>query len=105
MDAIYLLSPELSVVECLLADFDQRRYRKAFLVWTNLLDPGLRRRIDDHPMTRQMRASSKTLFVDFYSRESHLAVFRDPWSFPMLYHPACNSLIPKHMQVLAQKVC
>lgn len=105
MDAIYLLSPELSVVDCLLADFDQRRYRKAFLVWTNLLDPGLRRRIDDHPMTRQMRSSSKTLFVDFYSRESNLAVFRDPWSFPMLYHPACNSLIPKHMQALAQKVC
>lgn len=104
MDAIYLLSPEPHIVDCLLADFERQRYRKAYLVWTNLLDPGLRRRIDDAPATRQMRASSKTLFIDFFPRESNLVVFRDPWSFPMLYHPACNTLIPKHMQTLAQRV-
>ncbi|KAJ6445031.1 Sec1 family superfamily [Purpureocillium lavendulum] len=104
MDAIYLLTPEPHIVDCLLADFERRRYRRAFLVWTNLLDPTLRRRIDDFPGVRQLRASSKTLFVDFYPRESHLITFRDPWSFPMLYHPACNSLVPKHMQQLAQRI-
>lgn len=45
-----------------------------------------------------------TLLIDFYPRESHLVVFRDPWSFPVLYHPACNSLVAKHMKALAQKV-
>lgn len=104
MDAIYLLSPEPHIVDCLLADFDQRRYRRAFLVWTGLLDPALRRKIDEFPGVRQLRASSKTLFVDFYPRESHLITFRDPWSFPILFHPSCNNLIPKHMQSLAQKV-
>ncbi|KAJ4854875.1 sec1 family domain-containing protein [Trichoderma breve] len=104
MDAIYLLSPEPHIVECLLADFELRRYRRGFLVWTNLLDPALRRKIDEFPGVRQLRASSRTLFVDFYPRESHLVTFRDPWSFPMLYHPACNAIVPKHMQLLAQRI-
>lgn len=104
MDAIYLLSPAPHIVDCLLADFERRRYRRGYLVWTSLLDPGLRRKIDDFPGIRQLRAASKTLFIDFYPRESHLITFRDPWSFPILYHPACNHLIPKHMQTLAQRL-
>ncbi|KAL7807615.1 syntaxin binding protein 1 [Trichoderma gracile] len=104
MDAIYLLSPEPHIVECLLADFEVRRYRRGYLVWTNLLDPALRRRIDEFPGVRQLRASSRTLFVDFYPRETHLVTFRDPWSFPMLFHPGCNALVPKHLQLLAQRI-
>jgi syntaxin-binding protein 1 len=104
MDAVYILSPEPHIVDCLLADFERRRYCRAYLVWTSLMDPSLRRRIDEVPGIRQLRASSQTLFVDFYPRESHVVTFRDPWSFPMLYHPACNSLVPKHMQALAQKI-
>ncbi|KAG5928402.1 hypothetical protein E4U42_000698 [Claviceps africana] len=104
MDAIYLLSPEPHIVDCLLADFDRRRYQRGYLVWTGLLDPVLRRKIDDFPGIRQLRAASQTLFIDFYPRESHLITFRDPWSFPILYHPACNHLIPKHMQTLAQRI-
>lgn len=104
MDAIYLLAPDPHSVDCLLADLECRRYRRAFLVWTNLLDPKLRRRIDEFPDIRQLRASSKTLFIDFYPRESHLITFRYPWSFPLLYHPSCNALVPKHMQTLAQRV-
>ncbi|KAG6006993.1 hypothetical protein E4U21_006513 [Claviceps maximensis] len=104
MDAIYLLSPEPHIVDCLLADFERRRYRRGYLVWIGLLDPTLRRKIDDFPGIRQLRAASQTLFIDFYPRESHLITFRDPWSFPILYHPACNNLIPKHMQSLAQRI-
>lgn len=104
MDAIYILSPESYVVECLLADFQVRRYRKSYLVWTGLLDPQLRRKIDDYPGIRQLRAASNTLFADFFPREAQLVTFRDPWSFPLLYHPACNALVPKHMQILAQRV-
>ncbi|KYK59068.1 hypothetical protein DCS_00195 [Drechmeria coniospora] len=103
MDAIYLLTPQPHIVDCLLADFDRRRYRRAYLLWTSLLNPNLRRRLDDFPAIRQLRASSKTLFIDFYPRESHLVTFRDPWSFPMLYHPSCNPLVPKHMQAMAQR--
>ncbi|KJZ80054.1 hypothetical protein HIM_00768 [Hirsutella minnesotensis 3608] len=104
MDAIYLLAPEPYSVDCLLADFECRRYRRGYLLWTNLLDPKLRRRLDDFPNIRQARASSKTLFIDFYPRESHLVTFRDPWSFPMLFHPACNGMVPQHMQILAQRI-
>ena len=46
MDAIYILSPLPHIVDCLMADFERRRYRKSFLVWTALLDPQMRRRID-----------------------------------------------------------
>lgn len=35
MDALYILSPESYVVDCLMADFEVGRYRKAFLVWTS----------------------------------------------------------------------
>ena len=104
MDAIYILSPESFAVECLLADFEMRRYRSFYLVWTGLLDPSLRRKIDDFPGSRQLKAGFQTMFVDFLPRESHLVTLRDPWSFPMLYHPACNAVVPTHMKGLAQKV-
>lgn len=42
--------------------------------------------------------------VDFYPRESHVVTFRDPWSFPILFHPACNNLIRGHLQEIAQRV-
>ncbi|EHA55492.1 Sec1 family superfamily protein [Pyricularia oryzae 70-15] len=104
MDAIYILSPLPHIVDCLVADFDRRRYRKSFLVWTGVLDPQLRRRIDSSPAARDLKAGFETLAIDFYPRESHLVTFRDPWSFPILYHPACNHLVRDHMVQLAQKI-
>lgn len=104
MDAIYILSPQPHIVDCLMADFERRRYRRTFLVWTTLLDPQLRRRIDGSPQAKQQLAGFDTLSVDFFPKESHLITFRDPWSFPILYHPSCNNLVAVHMQTLAQKV-
>lgn len=104
MDAIYLLSPQPHIVDCVLADFERRRYRRAYLVWTGVLDPQLRRRIDSSPVAQQQLAGFETLTIDFFPRESHLITFRDPWSFPILYHPACNHLVREHMQTLAQRI-
>jgi syntaxin-binding protein 1 len=103
-DAIYLLSPEPYIVDCLMADFEKRRYKKAFLVWTALLDPQIRRRIDSSRSAQEQLAGFQTLSIDYFPRESRLITFRDPWSFPILYHPACNSLVASHMMSLAQKV-
>jgi syntaxin-binding protein 1 len=104
MDAIYILSPQPHIVECLSADLDRRRYRQTFLVWTAVLDPQLRRRLYSSPTVEQQIVGFETLSIDFYARESNLVTFRDPWSFPVLYHPACNHLVRDHMQILAQKV-
>ncbi|KAI1490568.1 Sec1 family protein [Biscogniauxia mediterranea] len=104
MDAIYILSPQPHIVDCFMADIERRRYKRCFLVWTAVLDPQLRRRIDASALAKQQIAGFETLSVDFFPRESHLVTFKDPWSFPILYHPACNGLIRKHMQDLAQKV-
>ncbi|KAI2628383.1 Sec1 family protein [Xylaria nigripes] len=104
MDAIYLLSPQPHIVECLIADLERHRYRRSFLVWTAVLDPHLRRRLDGTPAAKQQIVSFETLSLDFFPRESHLVTFRDPWSFPILYHPSCNGLVKQHMQDLAQKV-
>ncbi|KAI1174606.1 Sec1 family protein [Nemania sp. FL0916] len=104
MDAIYLLSPQPHIVDCLLADIERRRYKQCFLVWTSVLDPQLRRRIDASPAAKQQIAGFETLSVDYFPRESHLVTFRDPWSFPILYHPSCNGLVKRHMQDLAQKI-
>lgn len=103
-DAIYFLSPEPHIVDCLMADFERRRYKKSFLVWTALLDPQMRRRIDVSQNAKAQIAGFDTLSVDFFPRESHLITFRDPWSFPILYHPQCNSLVAAHMKTLAQRV-
>ncbi|KAG7146229.1 Protein transport protein sec1 like [Verticillium longisporum] len=111
MDAIYILSPKPHIIECLLADLDRRRYQNAFLVWTGVVDPRLRRRIDESPGKRMIRCF-ETLAIDFFPRESNLATFRDPWSFPILdpwsfpilYNPECNDLIREHLQGLAQKI-
>lgn len=55
-------------------------------------------------MARDSIASVRTLNVDYYPRESRLVTFRDPWSFPVLFHPACNNLIRNHLENLARKV-
>ncbi|KAI8624548.1 Sec1 family protein [Xylariaceae sp. FL1651] len=104
MDAIYLLSPQPHIVDCLIADIERRRYKRCFLVWTAVLDPRLRRRIDGSPIAKQQIAGFETLSIDYFPRESHLITFRDPWSFPILYHPSCNGLVKQHMQDLAQKI-
>lgn len=104
MDAIYILSPEPHIVDCLMADLESRRYRRSYLVWLSLLDPQMRRRIDSSPSWQQQKAGFETLSIDYYPRESHLITFRDPSTFPILYHPACNNLVRDHMQLLAQKV-
>lgn len=104
MDAIYLLSPEPHIVDCLMADFERRRYQKAYIVWTSLLDPPLAKRISASREASSQIGGVTTLSIDYFPRESHLITFRDPWSFPILYHPACNAFVKDHMQELAQKV-
>lgn len=120
MDVIYILTPEQWIVDCLMADFERRRYRGVYLVWTSRMlfhripplfanccavpHPQLRERIDRSNMAQQQIRTFKVLDVDYYPRESHVATFRDPWSFPVLFHPACNNLVRKHMESLAQKV-
>lgn len=104
MDAIYILTPKEHIVGCLMADFERRRYRRSFLVWTSLLDPKERRRLDVSRQAQEQIGGFETLSIDYFPRESHLITFRDPWSFPILYHPACDQLVVGHMQELAQKV-
>lgn len=35
MDALYFLTPQTHILDCLLADFERRRYRKSYIVWTS----------------------------------------------------------------------
>lgn len=63
--------------------------------------PALRERLDKYA---DRIALLKVVEMDFYPRESHLVTFRDPWSFPVLFHPACNGLVRDHMEALARKV-
>lgn len=104
-EAIYFLSPLPHIVDCLLADLERHRYAKSHLVWIALLDPQLRRRIDNSSHAKQQLSGFETLSVDFFPRESHLITFRDPWSFEVLFNESCNDLVAGHLQSLAQKVC
>ena len=104
MDAVYLLSPQPHIVDCLMADFERRRYRRSFIIWTSLLPSDQRARLDQSRSARECIAMLRVLSIDFFPRESHLITFRDPWSFPTLFHPACNPLVRRHMDELAQKI-
>jgi len=117
MDAIYILSPQPHIVECLLADFEQRRYRKAYLVWVSELHRAQEGKLQNYRtqiagtnpnfgfrINSSCLAGFYTLPLEFFPRESHLITFRDPWSFPILYHPDCNDVVAEHMRSLAKKV-
>ncbi|GME21869.1 Sec1-like protein [Neofusicoccum parvum] len=96
MDVVYILSPQPHIVDCIMADFERRRYRKTYLIWTSLLPGPLRDRIDKSQMAREQIQLFKVLNVEYFPRESHVVTFRDPWSFPILFHPACNNLAMAH---------
>lgn len=68
-----------------------------------VLDPKQRARIDRSEMAREQIAEFHIMNINFYPRESRLITFRDPWSFPVLFHPGCNNLIRQHLEDLAQK--
>ncbi|KAF7585957.1 vacuolar sorting protein VPS33/slp1 [Aspergillus hancockii] len=104
MDALYILSPQSHIVDCLMADFERKRYRKAWLVWTSYLDPQQRTRLERSQMAQEQIASFRVMSADYFPRESRLVTFRDPWSFPVLFHPGCNHLIRAHLEGLAQKI-
>ncbi|BCS29450.1 Sec1 family protein [Aspergillus puulaauensis] len=103
MDALYILSALPHITDCVLADFERKRYRKSYLVWTSFLDPGLRARFDRSQMVQEQLAGFQTISIDYFPRESRLVTFRDPWSFPVLFHPDCNHLIRQHLATLAHK--
>ncbi|OQD86620.1 hypothetical protein PENANT_c007G06508 [Penicillium antarcticum] len=70
----------------------------------SILDPQQRARIDRSQMARERIAEFHVMNINFYPRESHLITFKDPWSFPVLFHPGCNNLIRPHLEDLAQKI-
>jgi len=65
------------------------------------LPPKLRERVDQ---ARSQISVLQVLHADYYPRESHVVTFRDPWSFPILYHVQCNNLIQQHLRDLSEKV-
>ncbi|KAF2708912.1 Sec1-like protein [Pleomassaria siparia CBS 279.74] len=103
-DAVYFLTPKPHIVDCIMADFESRRYRGAFLIWTSLPAQPLRERIDRSQTAQQQIRLFKVMHLDFHPRESHLVTFQDPWSFPVLYHPDCNNLVRLHMEDIAEKL-
>ena len=69
-----------------------------------VLNPQMRDRIMNSGTARDRIAEFRVMNINYYPRESHLAIFRDPWSFPTLFHPGCNNLVRRHLEELSQKV-
>ncbi|KAJ4301447.1 syntaxin binding protein 1 [Kalmusia sp. IMI 367209] len=103
-DAVYFLTPKSHIIDCIMADFERKRYKAAFLIWTTLPAGPLRERLERSQMAQQQIRSFKVMHLDFHPRESHLVTFKDPWSFPILFHPDCNSLVRHHMEDVAEKL-
>ena len=62
MDAVYFLSPLPHIVDCLLADFERRRYRRGFILWAGALPDQLERRLDG---ARRQMGGMALLFLVF----------------------------------------
>lgn len=69
-----------------------------------MLEPQQRVRLERSQMAQDQIASFRVMNADYFPRESRVITFRDPWSFPVLFHPGCNHLIKGHLESLAQKV-
>lgn len=70
----------------------------------SVLSALLRKRIDDSRVAQEQILQFQVVDIGFYPRESNLATFRDPWSFPILFHPGCDSLVAAHLATVAQRV-
>lgn len=103
-DAIYLLTPLPHIVEALKADLNRKRYRRGFLVWTSHLPRQLHEEIFRSESRQRMIAHSRSLDIEYYPRESHVVTFREPSSFHVLFHPACDSLVKGHLDALTSKI-
>lgn len=103
-DAIYLLSPQPHIVECLKADLSRKRYRRAHLIWTSQLPRPLQDDIFRSESRARAIVESRSLNIDYFPREANVVTFREPWSFHALYHPACDSLVRSHLETLTQKI-
>jgi syntaxin-binding protein 1 len=103
-DAIYLLSPLPHIVEALKADLGRKRYRRAYLIWTSQLPKSLGEDLFRSESRAQLIADSRALNVDYFPREANLVSFREPWSFHLLFHPACDSLVKSHLDNITQKI-
>lgn len=81
MDAIYFLSPLPHIVDCLLADFERRRYRRGFILWTGVLPDQQQRRLDG--VRRQMAGMQGLLqHQTMWRRLSYkLCIKQDPQIF------------------------
>ncbi|KAF2275554.1 syntaxin-binding protein-like protein 2 [Westerdykella ornata] len=103
-DAVYFLTPRPHIVDCIMADFERQKYRGAFLLWTSLPSRSLQERLERSQMAQKLIRMFRVLHLDYYPRESHLVTFRDPYSFPLLFHPDCNDLVAKHLDAIAEKI-
>jgi len=84
--------------------YEKHRIQFRGLNKSAVLKPALRAQIDNHKSAKAQIRSFNTLDISYYPRESHLVTFRDPYSFPVLYHPQCNNLVRDHLNDLAQNV-
>ncbi|KIX08458.1 uncharacterized protein Z518_03114 [Rhinocladiella mackenziei CBS 650.93] len=103
-DAIYLLSPLPHIVECLKADLSRKRYRQAHLIWTSQLPRPLGEELFRSESRARQIVESRALNAEYFPRESNLILFREPWSFHVLFHPACDPLVKSHLDDLTQKI-
>ncbi|KAI5286184.1 vacuolar sorting protein VPS33/slp1 [Ascosphaera aggregata] len=102
--ALYILSPQPYLADCIIADLQRRRYRNLHIVWTSKPSLEMKNKITAAENGKELVAEFKNINIDFLPREGCLALFRDPWSFEILFNPSCGALVKRHLEDLAQKI-
>ena len=65
MDAVYILSPQPHIVDCLMADLERHRYRRSYIIWTSCKDSEV-----EEEDAREPRASELVLIMTMCSDSS-----------------------------------
>lgn len=65
MDAVYILSPQPHIVDCLMADLERRWYRRSYILWTSCKNSEVK-----EEYARKLCATGSVLLMTVYSASS-----------------------------------
>ena len=65
MDAVYILSPQPHIVDCVMADLECRRYRRSYIIWTSCKNSKV-----EEEYASELRASRSVLTMTMCSAPS-----------------------------------
>ncbi|KAK9467958.1 Sec1-like protein [Lipomyces arxii] len=104
-EAMYILSPQRHIVNCLLADFVKTptRYSAAHVFFVPKINQHFIDEIYNSPAASYIQ-TCEALMIDFFPQQSNIFTFNDSDSLPLFYNPSCMNLVKQEILKVANKL-